>query len=82
MFCKFAVFDVVGMCGGALWKLFSCLSNMQAFVLGTLCSVNNFSFLAVFSTFFFVMFNLSLVMSFAVFIFRHSLHFPQDTTLE
>ena len=85
MFCKFtvvwSVFDVVAMFGETLWKLFPCMSDIQDLVLGTLCSVNYFPFLAVSSTFFSVMFNLSLVMSLNVFICRQSLHFPQGVTL-
>ena len=68
-FCKFAVvwpnFDVVAMFGEALWRLFSCISNRQDFVLGMLCSVNYFFVLAVSNTFcLLVMFNYLLVMSF------------------
>ena len=47
------VFDVVAMFLETHWKFFSCISNIQDFVLRTLGSVNNFSFLAVSSIFYF-----------------------------
>ena len=47
------IFDVVAMFGKALWKFFPWMTSIQDPVLGTLCSVNDFSFLAFSITFYF-----------------------------
>ena len=47
-------FDIVAIYGKMLLKSFSFMSNLQGFVPGTLCTVNNFSSLAVSSTLLFV----------------------------
>ena len=60
---------------------FPCISNKQNFVLETLCCINNILFLAVSSSFFSVIFNISLAIMFAVFICGKILHFPRGDTL-
>ena len=46
-----ATIDVLAIFRKALWKLFSCISNIQDFVLWTLCSVIDFSFEVIYPLF-------------------------------
>ena len=70
MLCKliivYHIYDVAEMSRETLWMLFSCMSNIQDFALGTLHIINNFSCSFQCLLFFSLRFNLSLVMSLVV----------------